>query len=402
MFNKKKIAIIGLGYVGLPLAKSFSKFFQTVGYDIDLNLVNRLNKKSNGDYVFSNDPNVIRDSNIFIITVPTPVNSNNLPDLSFLKSATKTVGKFIKKGDVVIYESTVYPGVTEDICVPILEKFSKLKYNNDFYCGYSPERINPGDKSKSLKNIVKITSGSNEKTANFVDELYNKIIKAGTFKVNSIKIAEASKIVENIQRDVNIALMNEFAMMFDFLNIPTNEVLAAAKTKWNFADYNPGLVGGHCIGIDPYYLIFKAKESGYKAELTQISRKINNSVSEFVVKKVKKEIKSIKNKNNYDILILGYTFKENFNDISNTKVKDIVSGLNQNNCNVDIYDPLVTEDNIITKNPFVSSKKYDIFILAVAHANFFKLTKNDFEKISKRNLVLLDLKNVYSFATWKF
>mgnify|MGYP001252120362 FL=1 len=402
MFNKKKIAIIGLGYVGLPLAKSFSKFFQTVGYDIDLNLVNRLNKKSNGDYVFSNDPNVIRDSNIFIITVPTPVNSNNLPDLSFLKSATKTVGKFIKKGDVVIYESTVYPGVTEDICVPILEKFSKLKYNNDFYCGYSPERINPGDKSKSLKNIVKITSGSNEKTANFVDELYNKIIKAGTFKVNSIKIAEASKIVENIQRDVNIALMNEFAMMFDFLNIPTNEVLAAAKTKWNFADYNPGLVGGHCIGIDPYYLIFKAKESGYKAELTQISRKINNSVSEFVVKKVKKEIKSIKNKNNYDILILGYTFKENFNDISNTKVKDIVSGLNQNNCNVDIYDPLVTEDNIITKNPFVGSKKYDIFILAVAHANFFKLTKNDFEKISKRNLVLLDLKNVYSFATWKF
>ena len=402
MFNKKKIAIIGLGYVGLPLAKSFSKFFQTVGYDIDLNLVNRLNKKSNGDYVFSNDPNVIRDSNIFIITVPTPVNSNNLPDLSFLKSATKTVGKFIKKGHVVIYESTVYPGVTEDICVPILEKFSKLKYNNDFYCGYSPERINPGDKSKSLKNIVKITSGSNEKTANFVDELYNKIIKAGTFKVNSIKIAEASKIVENIQRDVNIALMNEFAMMFDFLNIPTNEVLAAAKTKWNFADYNPGLVGGHCIGIDPYYLIFKAKESGYKAELTQISRKINNSVSEFVVKKVKEEIKSIKNKNNYDILILGYTFKENFNDISNTKVKDIVSGLNQNNCNVDIYDPLVTEDNIITKNPFVSSKKYDIFILAVAHANFFKLTKNDFEKISKRNLVLLDLKNVYSFATWKF
>ena len=402
MFNKKKIAIIGLGYVGLPLAKSFSKFFQTVGYDIDLNLVNRLNKKSNGDYVFSNDPNVIRDSNIFIITVPTPVNSNNLPDLSFLKSATKTVGKFIKKGHVVIYESTVYPGVTEDICVPILEKFSKLKYNNDFYCGYSPERINPGDKSKSLKNIVKITSGSNEKTANFVDELYNKIIKAGTFKVNSIKIAEASKIVENIQRDVNIALMNEFAMMFDFLNIPTNEVLAAAKTKWNFADYNPGLVGGHCIGIDPYYLIFKAKESGYKAELTQISRKINNSVSEFVVKKVKKEIKSIKNKNNYDILILGYTFKENFNDISNTKVKDIVSGLNQNNCNVDIYDPLVTEDNIITKNPFVGSKKYDIFILAVAHANFFKLTKNDFEKISKRNLVLLDLKNVYSFATWKF
>jgi len=402
MFKKKKIAIIGLGYVGLPLAKSFSKFFQTVGYDIDLDIVNSLNKKRNNDYVFSNDPNVIKDSNIFIITVPTPVSSNNLPDLSFLKSATKTVGKFIKKGDVVIYESTVYPGVTEDICVPILEKFSKLKYNNDFYCGYSPERINPGDKSKSLKNIIKITSGSNKKTANFVDELYNKIIKAGTFKVNSIKIAEASKIVENIQRDVNIALINEFAMLFDILNIPTYEVLAAAKTKWNFADFKPGLVGGHCIGIDPYYLIFKAKELGYKAELTQISRKINNSVSEFIVKKVKEEIKLIKNKNNCDVLILGYTFKENFNDIRNTKVKNIVSGLNQINCNVDIYDPLVKEDNIITKNPFVSSKKYDIFILAVAHANFFKLTKKDFEKISKRNLVLLDLKNVYSFATWKF
>ena len=402
MDKKIRIAIIGLGYVGFPLAKSFSKFYKTVGFDINIDLINNLNNNKLDNLMLSSDSDCLLDSNVYIITVPTPVTEANQPDLSHLESASKIVGKYLKKDDIVIYESTVYPGVTEDICVPILENQSNLTYNTHFFCGYSPERISPGDSSKSLENIVKITSGSNKKTANFVDNLYSKIVKAGTYKVNSIKIAEASKVIENTQRDVNIALMNEFAMMFDSLNIPTNEVLDAAKTKWNFIDYTPGLVGGHCIGVDPYYLIFKSKQSGFIPDLIKTSREINNSVPEFVVNKVKNEIDSLPNNNTYDILVLGYTFKENCSDIRNTKVNDIVIGLSQINCNVDIYDPLLQTDNIMTKNPFKNSKKYDIFILAVAHNIFYELTKNDFLNISKGNLVLLDLKNVYSFATWKF
>ena len=397
-----KIAIIGLGYVGFPLAKSFSKFYLTVGYDIDIDLVDSLNNKKHKNLIISHDSDFIKDANVFIITVPTPITKKNLPDLSYLKSASETVAKYIKKNDVVIYESTVYPGVTEDICVPILEKNSKLRYNIDFFCVYSPERISPGDKSKSLEKIVKITSGSNTKIAKFVDDLYRKIVKAGTYKVSSIKIAEASKVIENTQRDVNIALMNEFAMMFDHLKIPTNEVLEAAKTKWNFIDYKPGLVGGHCIGVDPYYLIYKSKQSGYIPDLMSISRKINNSVSEFVINKVKNEIDCSSKNKTHDILVLGYTFKENCSDTRNTKVSDIVYGLRKINCNVDIYDPLLKMDNIMTKNPFKSSKKYDIVILAVAHDVFYELKKEDFDNITKGNLVLLDLKNVYNFATWKF
>ena len=402
MDKKIRIAIIGLGYVGFALAKSFSKFYKTVGYDINIDLIKNLNNNKLDNLMLSSDSDCLLDSNVYIITVPTPVTKANQPDLSYLESASKIVGKYLRKDDIVIYESTVYPGVTEDICVPILENQSNLIYNTHFFCGYSPERISPGDSSKSLEKIVKITSGSNKKTANFVDNLYSKIVMAGTYKVNSIKIAEASKVIENTQRDVNIALMNEFAMMFDSLNIPTNEVLDAAKTKWNFIDYTPGLVGGHCIGVDPYYLIFKSKQSGFIPDLIKTSREINNSVPEFVVNKVKNEIDSLPNNNTYDILVLGYTFKENCSDIRNTKVNDIVIGLRQINCNVDIYDPLLQIDNIMTKNPFKNSKKYDIFILAVAHNIFYELTKNDFLKISKGNLVLLDLKNVYSFATWKF
>ena len=402
MYKKIKIAIIGLGYVGFPLAKSFNKFYKTVGYDIDVDLINNLNNNKLDDLFISSNSDCLKDYNVYIITVPTPVTNKNHPDLSYLESASKMVGKYLKKDDVVIYESTVYPGVTEDICVPILENQSNLTYNIDFFCGYSPERISPGDKSKSLEKIVKITSGSNLKTTNFVDNLYKKIIKAGTYKVNSIKIAEASKVVENIQRDVNIALMNEFAMMFDSLNIPTNDVLEAAKTKWNFINFTPGLVGGHCISVDPYYLIFKSKQSGFIPELINSSRKINNSVPKFVINKVKNEIDLLPNKKSYDILVLGYTFKENCADIRNTKVNDIVKGLNQINCKVDIFDPLIKMDNIISKNPFKNSKKYDIIILTVAHNSFYKLTKKDFINISKGNLVLLDLKNVFSFATWKF
>jgi UDP-N-acetyl-D-galactosamine dehydrogenase len=269
-----KIAIIGLGYVGLPLAIAFSKYYKVVGYDIGVDRVAELNEEidrnldisvsTNSNLIFSNDESDLEDSSIYIITVPTPVDSKNTPDLSFLKSASKLVAKYLEKGDLVIYESTVYPGVTEDVCVPILSSISGLSYNYEFFCGYSPERISPGDKKYNLQNVIKVTSGSTENTATLVDELYNKIIKAGTYKAPSIKVAEAAKVIENTQRDVNIALMNELAMMFDKMGIDTEQVLSAAKSKWNFLDFRPGLVGGHCIGVDPYYLLHKSEEMGYK------------------------------------------------------------------------------------------------------------------------------------------
>ena len=399
-----KIAIIGLGYVGLPLAISFSKYYETIGYDIDNKKINRLSNNNQASSVsFTNSPKDINEANIYIVTVPTPVNSDNSPDLSFLESATKLIARYLNKNDIVIYESTVYPGVTEDFCVPILEQFSELKFNIDFYCGYSPERINPGDESKSLENIVKVTSGSTKKAADIVDSLYSTIIKAGTFKATSIKVAEASKIVENVQRDVNIALMNELAMMFDKLDIPTKDVFSAAKTKWNFIDFKPGLVGGHCIGIDPYYLIFKSTESGYIPNLINTSRRINNYVANFIVEKVKSLFKEQeKELESSSILILGYSFKENCQDTRNTKVEDIVMGLKDLVSNIDIYDPIIkiNHTNLI-QNPFNSSKRYDAIILAVAHDEFYNYTINDFNNISRENLVLLDAKGIYDFATWK-
>jgi UDP-N-acetyl-D-galactosamine dehydrogenase len=399
-----KIAIIGLGYVGLPLAISFSKYYETIGYDIDNKKINRLSNNNQASSVsFTNSPKDINEANIYIVTVPTPVNSDNSPDLSFLESATKLIARYLNKNDIVIYESTVYPGVTEDFCVPILEQFSELKFNIDFYCGYSPERINPGDESKSLENIVKVTSGSTKKAADIVDSLYSTIIKAGTFKATSIKVAEASKIVENVQRDVNIALMNELAMMFDKLDIPTKDVFSAAKTKWNFIDFKPGLVGGHCIGIDPYYLIFKSTESGYIPNLINTSRRINNYVANFIVEKVKSLFKEQeKELESSSILILGYSFKENCQDTRNTKVEDIVMGLKDLVSNIDIYDPIIKIDHTnLIQNPFNSSKRYDAIILAVAHDEFYNYTINDFNNISIENLVLLDAKGIYDFATWK-
>ncbi|MDG2139613.1 MAG: nucleotide sugar dehydrogenase [Flavobacteriales bacterium] len=399
-----KIAIIGLGYVGLPLAISFSKYYETIGYDIDNKKINRLSNNNQASSVsFTNSPKDINEANIYIVTVPTPVNSDNSPDLSFLESATKLIARYLSKNDIVIYESTVYPGVTEDFCVPILEQFSELKFNIDFYCGYSPERINPGDESKSLENIVKVTSGSTKKAADIVDSLYSTIIKAGTFKATSIKVAEASKIVENVQRDVNIALMNELAMMFDKLDIPTKDVFSAAKTKWNFIDFKPGLVGGHCIGIDPYYLIFKSTESGYIPNLINTSRRINNYVANFIVEKVKSLFKEQeKELESSSILILGYSFKENCQDTRNTKVEDIVMGLKDLVSNIDIYDPIIKIDHTnLIQNPFNSSKRYDAIILAVAHDEFYNYTINDFNNISRENLVLLDAKGIYDFATWK-
>ncbi len=414
MPKENKIAIIGLGYVGLPLAIAFSKFYQVIGFDIDTDRVNELNDSfdSNADISFEINENIkftdkekdLFVADIYIITVPTPVTSKNIPDLSILERATKTVATYLRKGDIVIYESTVYPGVTEDICVPILEKLSGFKYNTDFYCGYSPERISPGTEKYSLENVVKVTSGSTLEVADDIDRMYQKIIKAGTYQAPSIKVAEAAKVVENTQRDVNIALMNELSMMFDKMNIDTSEVLEAAKTKWNFLDFKPGLVGGHCIGVDPYYLLHKSEEMGYKPTLLHSSRSINNKVASFIVEKTK-ELLSNTDKviSESSVLILGYTFKENCADTRNTKVKDIYDGLLGSSCRVSIYDPYLPEnsDNNFITNPFISVEKYDAIILAVAHNEFLKYSIEDICNLSKGKLVFLDLKGIYEKSTWK-
>ena len=414
MEKEYKISIIGLGYVGLPLALAFSAYYKIVGYDVNKKRVDELNKgvdsnldvavRENSNLIFSNDESDLKDSNIYIITVPTPVDDDNAPDLSFLKLASELVADFLKEGDIVIYESTVYPGVTEDFCVPILAKISGLSYNIAFYCGYSPERISPGAEKYNLQNIIKITSGSTEKIADIVDHLYSKIIKVGTYKAPSIKVAEAAKVIENTQRDVNIALMNELAMMFDKMDINTSEVLKAASSKWNFLDFKPGLVGGHCIGVDPYYLLHKSEEMGYKPTLLHSSRAINNSVAAFVVDKtIKLMIDADKVITDSSVLVLGYTFKENCADTRNTKVKDIIESLESFSCEVSVFDPYLSESsgtNFID-NPFEGKKKYDSIIVAVSHHEFTKYTTADFQQLSNGKLVLLDIKGIYNNSTWK-
>lgn len=412
MYKNYKIGIIGLGYVGLPLALAFSKHFSVTGFDIDYSRVESLKKSidtnhdqkniSNNNITYSNQINDLSKCNIYIITVPTPVNSENIPNLSILEKATAMISSLIKKDDIVIYESTVYPGVTEEVCVPIIEKLSRMRYNKDFFCAYSPERISPGNDNYSLSNVVKVVSASNENILEEVISLYNKIIDAGTFRAPSIKVAEAAKVIENIQRDVNIALMNELAMMFDKMDLDTSQVLEVAKTKWNFLDFKPGLVGGHCIGVDPYYLLHKSLESGYQPNLLSTSREINNQIPIFIVKKtislLTKYKKKIKDSN---ILIFGYTFKENCSDIRNTKVKDIINGLISYSAKVDIYDPYVKINNNFISNPFLVDKKYDAILVAVAHNEFLKYSISDFEQISKGKLVFLDIKGIYSESKWK-
>ncbi len=414
MEKEYNIAIIGLGYVGLPLALAFSEHYKVVGYDIDEKRILELNKgldnNSNIDFsrysnlMFSSREHDIESCNIYIVTVPTPVDNKNSPDLSALKSASSIIGSLLKKGDIVIYESTVYPGVTEEVCIPILQDNTELIFNKEFYCGYSPERISPGDKKYKLETIVKITSGSTNEIAEEIDVLYKNIIKAGTYKASSIKVAEAAKVVENTQRDVNIALMNELAMMFDKMNIRTLEVLEAAQTKWNFLDFKPGLVGGHCIGVDPYYLLHKSEQSGYTPTLLNSSRKINNSIAYFIADKTISLLsdngKAIKESS---VLILGYTFKENCADIRNTKVKDIVDRLSFFSCNVAVYDPYIPllKDNIFISDPFESNVKYDAIVVAVAHDEFLKYSIDDFEGLSQQKLVLLDVKGIYRKSTWK-
>ena len=415
MEKKYKISIIGLGYVGLPLALAFSEYYKIVGYDINEKRINELKKgvdsnldiaiKENSNLIFSNDESYLKESNIYIITVPTPVDDENTPDLSFLKSSSELVANFLTEGDIVIYESTVYPGVTEDFCVPILAKISGLSYNVGFYCGYSPERISPGAEKYNLQNVVKVTSGSNEKIAEIVDDLYNKIINVGTYKAPSIKVAEAAKVIENTQRDVNIALMNELAMMFDKMNINTSEVLNAAKSKWNFLDFKPGLVGGHCIGVDPYYLLHKSEKMGYTPTLLHSSRTINNSVAAFIVDKtIKLMIDADKVIKGSSVLVLGYTFKENCSDTRNTKVVDIIECLESFSCEVSVFDPYVSMNSGVNfiHNPLGDKKKYDSIIVAVSHHEFVNYTAADFKQLSKGKLVLLDIKGIYNNSSWQF
>ena len=406
--------MIGLGYVGLPLAIEFSKKYSTIGFDKNEDRINQL--KDGIDKTlevskqtlkatklfYSIESKEIADCNVYIVTVPTPVDKYNKPDLSPLASASLTVGKVLNIGDVVIYESTVYPSATEEYCVPILENESELKYNIDFFCGYSPERINPGDNKHSLTTITKVTSGSNEQTADFVDELYKTIISAGTYKASSIAVAEAAKVIENVQRDVNIALINELSMIFNKLNLDTKEVLQAAGTKWNFLPFFPGLVGGHCIGVDPYYLTHKAKKMDYHPEIILAGRRINDNMGKYIadctiMEMTKFGINIIGSK----VVVFGLTFKENCPDIRNTKVPDIVNHLLSFGCEVSVTDPYA--DAKETKNIFnlnlVSThniNKCDTIILAVAHDQYKSIQKEEWQKIFNGKGVFIDVKSIYN------
>jgi UDP-N-acetyl-D-galactosamine dehydrogenase len=418
-----KICIIGLGYVGLPLAHAFSEKYSVVGFDINKPRIDELNngfdrtlelsseqvKESikNG-MLFTTNLDDVKDCNIYIVTVPTPIDENNEPDLTPLVKSSQSVGKILKKDDIVIYESTVYPGVTEEICVPELEAVSGLKFNTDFFCGYSPERINPGDKEHTVTKILKITSGSTPEIAQKVDELYKSIITAGTHLAPTIRVAEAAKVIENTQRDVNIALMNELAMIFDMMKIDTNAVLEAAGTKWNFIKLTPGLVGGHCIGIDPYYLTHKAQSLGYTPNLILGARHINNGMSKLIADKaVKYMIKKDKKLKGANVLVLGITFKENCPDMRNTKVADIITELKEYECNVEVYDYWVDEsDRVSKKFNFIDelphgSKKYDSIIVAVGHDKFKELTAEQYEELSNGTPIVIDVKGIVKKPTWR-
>ena len=404
--KNKKIAIMGLGYVGLPLAIEFSKKFEVVGYDIDKVKIREIEKiytqkkLSKKKLKITSDDSFLNQIDIFIVTVPTPINKDKTPDLKPLKKASKLIGEKLKKGDVVIYESTVYPGLTDEISIPILEKKSKLKINEDFLVGYSPERVSPGDKNDFTK-INKIVSGSNLYATNLVYKIYKTIIKAKLFKTNSIKVAEASKIIENVQRDVNISFMNEVSLILSKLNINTQEVLEAAQTKWNFLNFTPGLVGGHCISVDPYYLTFKAKKHNYKPKVILSGRLINNNMGIYVANVILKKIKKnfYKKKDKIKIGLFGLTFKENTNDLRDSKVFDIIKVLNKKK-NIDLFaiDPFLKNKDI--KNKFKIKlnkkiKKLDVFILAVPHTQFLKFNYHKLKKILRnQSSIVIDIKGI--------
>ncbi len=417
-----KIAVIGLGYVGIPLAVEFGKQFPTIGFDINPDRIQELTKGFDRTLEMSSDDFAsakqlsytmsvedLRDCNIYIITVPTPINNKNLPDLTPLRKSSEAIGSVLSEGDIVIYESTVYPGVTEEECVPILEEVSGLKFNKDFFCGYSPERINPGDKERTLTKILKITSGSTPEIAQKVDDLYNSIIGAGTHLAPSIKVAEAAKVIENTQRDVNIALVNELALIFDAMGISSQDVLEAAGTKWNFLKFKPGLVGGHCIGVDPYYLTYKAQKMGYKPNLILSARQINNGMSAYIAKKaIRLLVDNDKNIKDANVLVMGLTFKENCPDIRNTKVVDIIEELNDFGCQVDVYDPWVDKEEEkrtykhgLIDNPFEADKKYAAIIVAVAHQQFVELKESDYASVSEGKPIVIDIKGIVENPSWK-
>jgi UDP-N-acetyl-D-galactosamine dehydrogenase len=408
-----KIAVIGLGYVGLPLAVEFGKKYPTTGFDINSSRIAALisgrdstlevdeaELKQAAQLSYTTDIEQLKSCNIYIVTVPTPIDSHKRPDLTPLDKASETVGKVLSKGDIVIYESTVYPGVTEEFCVPILEQHSGLTFNKNFYCGYSPERINPGDKEHRVTTIKKITSGSTSEIADTVDNLYKSIITAGTHKASSIKVAEAAKVIENTQRDINIALINELAVIFKRLDIDTEEVLKAAGSKWNFLPFRPGLVGGHCIGVDPYYLTHKAMEVGYHPEIILAGRRLNDSMGKYVANEIinlmtKKRIQVVDS----NILIMGLTFKENCPDLRNTRVVDVVKELSSFHCNIDVYDPWIDKEESIrqygiTPVEQLEKGKYDAVIIAVAHYQFKKMGIDVIRALGKENQVLYDIKYI--------
>lgn len=411
--KKYKIGIIGLGYVGLPLAIEFGKVFNTVGYDLSIKRVNELKKsvdstlefskkyiKSSKNLHFTFNHQYLSSCNFFIFTVPTPIFKNKKPDLRHLISATRTISKYIKKGSTVVYESTVYPGLTEEVCIPIIEKITKLKKNKDFFYGYSPERINPGDKGHQLTSIKKVISGSNISTLKKIKFIYGKIIKAGLFEAKSIKIAEAAKVIENVQRDINVALINELKIIFDKMGLDIYDILDAACTKWNFLNFKPGLVGGHCIGIDPYYLLYKSKQIGYKPIIIDSGRKLNDRMGRYYGKKIYSTLTKSGNSNNKNesikILIMGFTFKENCSDLRNSKVKDIYNFLKSKKCNVEIYDPWITD---IPKNfQFIQlpyKNKYDGIVIAVKHDKFKKLGIKKIKSYGKNSSIIFDIKNTF-------
>ncbi|MBC7523426.1 MAG: nucleotide sugar dehydrogenase [Flavobacterium sp.] len=413
-----KIGIIGLGYVGLPLARLFATKFPVVGFDINQKRVDNLN--NGDDYTLeiekevllkvlvpnsshqnglfcTTDINYLKDCNYYIITVPTPVDKNNRPDLEALYKSSTTVAKVLKKGDIVIYESTVYPGLTEEECVPVLEKYSNLKYNIDFFAGYSPERINPGDKEHTIDKILKITAGSTPETGIKVNELYKSVITAGTHLAPSIKVAEAAKVIENSQRDINIAFVNELAKIFNILEIDTQAVLEAAGTKWNFLNFKPGLVGGHCIGVDPYYLAQKAQEAGYHPEIILAGRRLNDTMGEYVASRiVKLMIKKGIPVNNSKLLMLGITFKENCPDVRNTKIVDVIKALTDYGIEITIYDPLANPDEVHHEYNLITTKSlpnntFDTIVLGVAHNLFLDL---NLDPLKNQNSVIYDVKGV--------
>lgn len=407
--NDLKIAVIGLGYAGLPLSIEFGKKYPTLGFDINESRIQDLKNqqdetlevdtdgfKASVHLEFSSNPDDLADCNFYIVSVPTPVDENKQPNLSPLRSSSTTIGKYLKPNDIVVYESTVYPGCTEEVCIPVLEEVSGLSINDDFYCGYSPERINPGDKINRLVTIKKVTSGSEPEVAKFIDQVYGSIITAGTHLAPSIKIAEAAKVIENCQRDVNISFMNELALLFDRLGIDTNQVLDVASTKWNFLPFKPGLVGGHCISVDPYYLTYKAEEIGYHPEVILSGRRINDNMGKFIASKV---IKLLINKGGSikgsSALVLGVSFKEHCPDIRNSKVVDIVNELDEFGMNVDVHDPWVSDEECRAEYGIELThdltKTYDAIVLAVAHNEFREL---DYQKLLNENGVIYDVKAI--------